>query len=162
MGINLGSATPSSYRLGTATPSAIYLGSTKVWPVATGLSLAISRSNGGGVTSSFSGSGTSGSHYARAGLFYYDEANGLLYYSWTLSGSGTVYMSCRCTDETDSGQRFYYKKNGTTFATSNAGGDSTFASSATGTTGDVFTIVPGASSGAWSSQSIELVDIYAV
>jgi len=157
--VYIGTATPSDYKLGSNAVSKIYLGSTQVWPVAATALLEILRDNG--ATSSFSGVGTSASRYSRATDYYYNDANGVLHYSWRLSGPGTVYMSCNCVDENDSGQTFSFKKNGSAFATSSNGGQNGFASSASGQNGDVFTIVSNAGSGNWSVQLIGAVSVYA-
>lgn len=159
MAIYLGTATPSDYKLGSAAVSKLCLGSTQVWPVVASSKLVIARNNGS--TSSFSGIGTSATPFARATGYYYDDAEGMLHYTFTLTASGTVYMTCNCGDETDTGQTFSYKKNGTAFATSQNGGSTGFSGSVAGVSGDVFTIVPNASSGNWGSQMIDTVSVYA-
>ena len=92
---------------------------------------------------------------------YYNESDGMLRYTFTLTTSTTVYMSCNCADETDSGQTFSFKKNGTAFATSGNGGQSNFSGNTTGNSGDVFTLAANASSGDWASQLIDTVSVYA-
>ena len=159
MGINLGTATPSDYKLGTASVSKVYLGTTQVWPVVASTKLTIARNNGS--TASFSGTGISTAPYARASAVYFNESDGMVRYTFTLTASGTVYMSCNCADETDSGQTFSYKKNGTAFATSSNGGQTVFSGSTTGNSGDVFTLVANASSGDWASQYVASVSVYA-
>jgi hypothetical protein len=159
--INFGTATPTDYKFGTASVSKIYYGSTQVWPVTASTKLTIARSNGSGVTSSFDGDGTLSYKYTRTAGYYIDEVNGMSRYSFTLTSSGTVYMSSTVFDETDSGYYFYYKKNGTTFATSGTGGQITFASSTSGVSGDVFTMASNATGGDLSSQYIYNVSIYA-
>jgi len=161
VGVNFGTATPSDFRLGSNAVSNLYLGSTQVWPVAASLKLTISRNNGSGNTSSFSGIGTLADKYTRAAGYYYDDVQGMVHYTFTLTTSGTVYMTCTCADENDSGQTFAFKKNGTAFATSQGGGSNGFSGSVTGVAGDVFAIVPNANSGAWSSQWIDTVSVYA-
>lgn len=161
MAINLGTATPSAFYLGSTAISKLYLGSTQVWPVVASNKLAIARNNGNGSTASFSGTGVYGAPYARSAGYYYDDAEGVSHYTFTLNASGTVYMSCNCADETDSGQTFSFRKNGTAFATSGNGGQSGFSANTTGSSGDVFKITANSASGSWSTQLIDTVSIYA-
>jgi len=140
---------------------AVVTSSTATLTVGTGSvnKLAIARNNGS--TASFSGTGVSGAPYTRSAGYYYDDAEGVSHYTFTLNASGTVYMSCNCADETDSGQTFSFRKNGTAFATSGNGGQSSFSANTTGSSGDVFKITANSASGSWSQQLIDIVSIYA-
>ena len=110
MGINFGTATPTSYYFGSASVSKVYFGSTQVWPVAASVSLAISRNNG---SSTFSGSGTTASPYTRAAGSNFDDADGLSHYSWTVTGSGTLSMTLSYSDDDGGGYTARIYKNGT-------------------------------------------------
>jgi hypothetical protein len=72
--------------------------------------LAISRDNG--VTTSFSGTGTSSSPYFRAAGFYDDESNGVSHYKWTASASATVTVSYYFSDDDGSDDAARIRKNG--------------------------------------------------
>ena len=103
MAIYLGTATPSAYYLGSTTVSKLYLGTTQVWPVASASLLTIARDNGSGVTSSFSGSGTTASPFLRAAGIYLDDDNGLSHYTWTVSGPCTISVKWDYSDDDDNG-----------------------------------------------------------
>jgi hypothetical protein len=104
VGVNFGTATPSDFKLGSNAVSKLYLGLTQVWPVASAALLTISRNNGSGVTSSFSGSGTTASPFLRAAGIYLDDTNGLSHYAWTASASCTVTVSFYFSDDDDNGR----------------------------------------------------------
>lgn len=166
MSINLGTQIPSDYKFGSAAVSAIYLGINQVWPAAVSTKLAISRNNGSATSFLANGAdGTSAHPFARAAAVYYDDAEGMLHYAFTLTANGTVFLSCNCADETDSGQTFSFKRTRagatTTFATSGSGGSSPFTGSSAGLSGDIFTIVANSSSGSWASELIDTVSVYA-
>jgi hypothetical protein len=153
--IYLGTATPSDYKLGSNAVSTIYLGTTQVWPVSSAALLTITRDNGSGVTSSFSGSGTTAFPFVRASGFYLDDANGLSHYRWTAGASGTVYVTFSYSDDTDTGQGAIINKNG-----------SPVASSLTGATAYAVSVVSGnyvtiSASGDASQQWFTNVSIYA-
>jgi len=131
-----------------------YVTSGSVSISATNQKIAISRDNGS--TSSFSGNGTSATPYARAAAFYWDDANGMSHYAFTLTAAGTVFISFNCGDETDSNQTFTVRKNGSTVATSSGGGG-TLTYSGAGTTNDAYTIV----ASNVGSQAIDTVSVYA-
>jgi len=162
--INLGTVAPSAFYLGSTSVSKIYLGSTQVFPASSGSKLSISRSNSADV-SSFSGTGTSDSKYTRSDGYYINDANGMSRYSFTLTQSGTVYLSCTVFDETDVGYYFYYKKTSggttTTVATSGTGGQKAFSANVSGVAGDVFTMASNATGSDLDSQYIYNVIFYA-
>jgi hypothetical protein len=82
--------------------------STAMTPAASKLS--ISRTNG---TSTFTGSGTSASPFARSTKVAYGAVDGMLYYRFTASASGTFYWSLLFADNGDN-DGFYVKQNSTT------------------------------------------------
>jgi hypothetical protein len=65
--------------------------------------LSITRDNG---TSTFTGSGTTGSPFTRATSLALDAADGLSRYSWTASGSATVTLVFNYTDGDGAGEQY--------------------------------------------------------
>lgn len=101
MGINFGTATPSSYYIGSASVSKIYCGSVQVWPVVTATFYSF---NSTWTAIGFSGSGTSASPYTKAN--YGSNIAGM---QATVTSAGTVRITGQM--YSDFGIDFY--KNGT-------------------------------------------------
>jgi hypothetical protein len=155
MAVYLGTATPSAYYLGSSAVSKIYLGSSQVWPVVAAANLTIARNNG---TSNFTGSGTSASPFARAAGYNFDDANGLMRYSWTANATVTVTITLSYSDDDGGGYTARIYRNGTQQGANIASGTVTRSFSAV--SGDVITIgVPGS----WpeATQYFESVSVYA-
>jgi len=75
--------------------------------------LTISRSNGGGNTSSFSGIGTESSHYFRADSVVDIDVNGLTRYSWTVNAAAAITVEFDFLDQDGAdGSAIVYKTTG--------------------------------------------------
>lgn len=165
MGISFGTATPTDYKFGNNAVSKVYLGTIQVWPTTVAAKLVMSRDNGSITT--WTGDGTSLANafyrgsYTGTGGNYYEGTEGLSHYKWTLSASGTVYISCTTVEGTDGGGVFYLLKNNSPFATSAPGGGS-LSGSVSGVVNDYFTIAPQfVGSGYATTQEIYNVSVYA-
>jgi hypothetical protein len=69
--------------------------------------LSITRDNG---TSTFTGSGTTGSPFTRATSVALDAADGLSHYSWTASASATVTLVFNYTDGDSAGESWQIQR----------------------------------------------------
>ena len=101
--------------------------------------ITISRDNG---SSTFTGSGTSASSYARATKIARNNVDGLDHYSFTVSSSGTFYFSLWFEDTTLNNSGYYIKVGATTKASGGTGGGyfGPFTGSFAVTAGNVITI----------------------
>ena len=114
------------------TGSYVTSGSTSV--SASGSLIAIARDNG---TSTFTGSGTSVSPFARQPAVYLNAADGLSHYTWTANGTATVTLGWTHTDDDGNGNFSIIKKNGSIVYTNLANG--TFTRTVSVVSGDVIT-----------------------
>jgi len=114
--------------------------------------ITISRDNG---SSTFTGSGTSASPYARATKIARNNVDGLDHYSFTVSSSGTFYFSLWYDDVTLNNSSYYIKVGGTTRASGGTGGGNTgpYTGSFAVTAGNVITITSDYTTDAFSNLS---------
>ena len=88
--------------------------SASVTPASAAALLTIARNNG---ASTFTGSGTTASPFARGTGIYHDDTDGLSRYSWTAGGTATVTVRYDFSDDDGSDDPAYIRKNGTTVHT---------------------------------------------
>lgn len=127
----------------------------KVRRTTTAISLAIARNNG---TSTFTGAGTAASPYTRATGQYLGDLDGLVRYTWTVTGTGTCYVTFDYSDDDMMDATASIKKNGVTLSLAAMPTGSNISRNFAVASGDVITI---SASGIAMSQYFSNVSVYA-
>jgi hypothetical protein len=112
--------------------------------------LAIARDNG---SSTFTGSGTTGSPFIRAAGHYTTDADGLVHYTWTASAACTVAVAFVFADDDDNSWKASVTKNGTAINIGTGGSPSTQSA------GSPTLYSPGNTSGTLSASSGDVIRI---